>query len=256
MLSVLHAAAIARCRRHVHLDRAGAGRAQRHPAGRPDGRVANSHLRRRDARSSDSALTNSAGIATKTLTVGPLAEGQTASINACLNGTNQCVAFSAFGARPEYALLEAISGTSQILSASGTPTQIALRLLDMDGNPMAGGTVALYQALYAWTPPCSPHMVCPPGALLATQAATAISAIDGSVMFVPAAPARRGHQSPRPRRLGKHLDGECLDRAESLRPGTREQGNELAGNEGTVAGAAAGRRLGFAPAAPRPTIGT
>jgi hypothetical protein len=133
-----------------------------------------------------SVTSNSSGIATQTLTVGPLAEGQTASINACLNGTSQCVTFSAFGARPEYAALEAISGASQSLAASGTPNQIALRLLDMDGNPMAGGTVALYQALYAWTPPCSPHAVCPPGALLATQISTATSAVDGSVTFVPA----------------------------------------------------------------------
>jgi hypothetical protein len=131
------------------------------------------------------AITNSAGIASETLTVGPLAEGQVVSINACLNGTSQCVAFSAYGARPEYALLEPISGTSQTVAASGTPSQIALRLLDMDGNPMAGGTVALYQALYAWSPPCSPHTVCTEGALLATQAATAASAIDGSVTFLP-----------------------------------------------------------------------
>jgi hypothetical protein len=82
-------------------------------------------------------------------------------------------------------LLEPISGTSQTLAASGTPSQIALRLLDMDGNPMAGGTVALYQALYAWSPPCVPHTVCIQGALLATQAATATSAIDGSVTFLP-----------------------------------------------------------------------
>jgi hypothetical protein len=133
-----------------------------------------------------SVTTNSSGIATQALTVGPLAEGQTASINACLNGTIQCVAFTAFGARPEFAALEAISGTSQSLAASGTPNQIALRLLDMDGNPMAGGTVALYQALYAWTPPCSPNVVCPPGALLATQASTGTTAVDGSVTFVPA----------------------------------------------------------------------
>ncbi len=131
------------------------------------------------------ALTNSSGIATNTLTVGPLAEGQTASINACLNGTNQCVAFSAYGARPDYALLEAVSGTSQSLAASGTPSQIALRLLDMDGNPMAGGTVALYQALYAWSPPCSPNTVCTQGARLSTQASTATSAVDGSVIFTP-----------------------------------------------------------------------
>ncbi len=130
--------------------------------------------------------TNSSGIATQALSVGPLAEGQTASINACLNGTSQCVAFTAYGSRPEYAALEAISGTSQNLAASGTPNQIALRLLDMDGNPMAGGTVALYQALYAWTPPCSPNEICPPGALLTTEASAATTAVDGSVTFVPA----------------------------------------------------------------------
>jgi hypothetical protein len=134
---------------------------------------------------SSAAVTNSAGIATQTLTVGPLAEGQAVSMNACLNGTSQCVAFSAYGARPEYALLEPVSGTSQTLAASATPSQIALRLLDMDGNPMAGGMVALYQSLYAWSPPCSPHTNCAEGALLATQSAAATSAIDGSVTFLP-----------------------------------------------------------------------
>jgi hypothetical protein len=137
------------------------------------------------AQGSAAALTSSAGIATKNLTVGPLAEGQTASINACLNGTSQCVGFSAYGARPEYALLEPISGTTQTIATSGTPSEIALRLLDMDGNPMAGGTVALYQALHGWSPPCAPHTACKPGALLATQSSTATSAIDGSVTFVP-----------------------------------------------------------------------
>ncbi len=131
------------------------------------------------------ATTNSAGIATEALSVGPLAEGQVVTSNACVNGTSYCVAFSAYGARPEYALLEPISGTSQTVSASATPSLIALRLLDMDGNPMVGGTVSLYQALYAWSPPCSPHTECGQGALLATQAATATSAIDGSVSFNP-----------------------------------------------------------------------
>jgi hypothetical protein len=135
---------------------------------------------------SATALTTSAGIAAKMLVVGPLAEGQVASISACLNGTNRCVSFSAYGARPEYALLEAVSGVSQNLAASGTPSQIVLRLLDMDGNPMAGGTVALYQALYAWSPPCAAHAVCTPGTLLATEAGTATSAVDGTVAFIPA----------------------------------------------------------------------
>jgi hypothetical protein len=132
------------------------------------------------------ALTDSSGVATQTLSVGPLSEGQQALINACLNGTSQCVAFSAYGARPEYAILRPVSGVTQSLAASATPSQIVFRLLDMDGNPMAGGTVALYQALYAWTPPCVPPDLCAQGALLATQSATAFSAVDGSVAFIPA----------------------------------------------------------------------
>jgi hypothetical protein len=97
------------------------------------------------------------------------------------------VTFQAFGARPEFASLLAVSGTAQSLAASATPDMITMRLLDMNGNPMAGGTVALYEALYAWAPPCGPHSRCVQSQLLATQASTAISALDGTVSFTPAA---------------------------------------------------------------------
>jgi hypothetical protein len=138
------------------------------------------------ASSSGSATTNSNGIAALELTVGPLTEGQTVTATACLNGTSQCVTYTAFGARPEYATLEAVSGTSQSLAVSRTPSQITLRVLDSDGNPMAGGTVALYQALYAWAPPCPAHGRCAESELLATESSTATSAVDGSVTFSPA----------------------------------------------------------------------
>ncbi|MGA2351879.1 MAG: IPT/TIG domain-containing protein [Terracidiphilus sp.] len=135
---------------------------------------------------SGSVTTNANGIAAKALTVGPLTEGLTATAKACLNGTTQCVTYTAFGARPEYATLEAVSGTWQSLPMQGTPSQIILRVLDVDGNPMAGGMVTLYQALYAWAPPCPPQGRCAQSMLLATQAATATSALDGSVTFTPA----------------------------------------------------------------------
>jgi hypothetical protein len=96
------------------------------------------------------------------------------------------VAFSAFGARPEYAQLRAVSGTNQSVGISGTPAQIVLRLLDMDGNPMAGGMAILYQALYAWAPPCPAHGACASSELLAAQESTAVSAVDGTVVFMPA----------------------------------------------------------------------
>ncbi len=130
--------------------------------------------------------TNSIGVATKTLAVGPLAEGAQAVTTACVNGTQQCAQFTVLGARPEYGWLEAVSGTEQSVTVTGTPSQIVLRLRDMNGNPMAGGTVSLYQALYAWSPPCLAHGRCAQAALLSTQVANATSAIDGSVVFAPA----------------------------------------------------------------------
>ncbi|MGA7831455.1 MAG: IPT/TIG domain-containing protein [Terracidiphilus sp.] len=135
---------------------------------------------------SGAVTTNSSGIATMTLTVGALSEGQTATVNACLNGSSPCVTYTAFGARPEYASIVAVSGTAQSLSVQSTAAQITLRVLDMDGNPMAGASVVLYQALYAWALPCPPQGRCAQAPLLATQAATAASALDGSVTFIPA----------------------------------------------------------------------
>jgi hypothetical protein len=138
------------------------------------------------AQGSTAAITNGNGIAAKALTVGPLTEGQAATSAACLNGSNQCATFKALGARPEYAYLEAVSGTLQSLSVAGTPGQITLRVLDMNGNPMAGGIVTLYQSLYAWAPPCAPHTRCTQGTLLATESGVATSALDGTVTFSPA----------------------------------------------------------------------
>ena len=133
-----------------------------------------------------SSTTAANGIATKSLAVGPLAAGRQTTSTACLNGTSQCVNFVVLGARPEFAWLEAVSGTAQTLSVSGTPATITLRVRDMNGNPMAGGTVNLYQSLYAWTPPCQPHGRCAQAPLLATQIATAVSTLDGTVTFAPA----------------------------------------------------------------------
>ncbi len=132
------------------------------------------------------ATSNGNGIATTILAVGPLAEGQQTVSAACVNGTSQCANFTANGARPAYAYVEAVSGTVQNLSISGTPNEVVLRLRDMNGNPMAGGTVTFYQALYAWAPPCPPHGRCAASELLASQTSIATSDIDGTVIFTPA----------------------------------------------------------------------
>ncbi len=113
-------------------------------------------------------------------------EGQTATITACVNGTNQCVTYSAFGARSEYATLPAVDGTVQHLAGTATaPAPISMRLLDMRQRHGRRHSRAL-PGLVRVAPPCNPHVVCPPGILLSAQSATATSAIDGLITFTPA----------------------------------------------------------------------
>ena len=127
--------------------------------------------------------TDSYGFASATLTVGPLIAGQTAIANACLQGS--CASLSAFGARPEFATLAALSGTNQSVPVSASPTSVTLRALDMNGHPMAGGLVTVTQSLFTWTPPCPAHGRCTKGQLLGRQTSTFSSGLDGSFSIVP-----------------------------------------------------------------------
>ena len=130
-------------------------------------------------------VSNAFGIASATLTAGPLAEGQTVTANACLTGTSTCVQFTAFGSRPEFAGLVAVSGTSQSLMTGATPAPVTIRVLDANGNEMAGGIVKVYEELRAWAPPCPRRGRCSQAQLLATQTLTLTTALDGSVTFAP-----------------------------------------------------------------------
>lgn len=131
--------------------------------------------------------TNSDGIATSTLTVGPLAEGQSILSNACLVATTVCAGFNAFGSRPELATLAAVSGTSQSTNLATAPALVVIRVLDINGNPMAGASVSVHQSLFAWSPPCPRHGRCAEAQLLATQTIIATATLDGSVFIEPLA---------------------------------------------------------------------
>jgi hypothetical protein len=60
-----------------------------------------------------------------------------------------------------------------------------MRVLDNNGNPMAGGFVTVHQALYAWSPPCPRHGRCAQPQLLAVESTTVVSALDGTVTITP-----------------------------------------------------------------------
>ena len=131
--------------------------------------------------------TSAAGIATMTLTAGPIPEGQEATTLACVSGTVTCVSFAALGARPEFAYLEAVSGTSQDIAVTATAAPVVMRVRDMDGVAMAGGTVTVYESLYSWAPACAPHGRCAQAHLIERQTLTLTTALDGTVSFAPLA---------------------------------------------------------------------
>jgi phosphoribosylformylglycinamidine (FGAM) synthase-like enzyme len=86
---------------------------------------------------------------------------------------------------PEVALLTAVSGAGQTMSANQTPTQVVLRVTDAVGHPMAGGAVSFYETLMQWTPDCPPQGRCPSAPTLGIQTVQAVSGADGLVTLTP-----------------------------------------------------------------------
>jgi hypothetical protein len=136
---------------------------------------------------SAASLTNSSGLVSMQVTVGPLPANAWVNVTACVNGSSQCASVMALAEDPSLAFIEAISGTTQSAAVSVAPTPPIFRVWDPIGNPLAGVTVATYQALYAWSAPCQTEGLCPQTQLLATQATTSVSAVDGSLSVAPLA---------------------------------------------------------------------
>ncbi len=130
-------------------------------------------------------ISDANGLASATLVVGPLAEGQSITSNACLAGSTICAAFRAFGSRPEFAALTAVSGTRQSLATGTAPATVILRLRDANGNAMAGGSIHVSQTLYSWMPPCPRQGRCAQAPVLARKTMTLTSALDGTVVVIP-----------------------------------------------------------------------
>ena len=99
-LAVAHAAALARRRRHLHLDRPGPGPHERRSRRRPVGRLAN---RTGSGITAQGRPPPSPTPPASPPTPSPSARSPRAKpsrINACLNGTSQCVAFTAYRRAP------------------------------------------------------------------------------------------------------------------------------------------------------------
>ena len=126
------------------------------------------------------------GIAWTQVTNTPLSVGQSVAVQACITGaTAGCAAFSILCEDPSTAALIAISGAGQNLSVGDLVSPVVLRVVDANGQPLAGAQVSFYETLRQWTPPCQPSSPCPPAPVLASQTVDAISDASGLVTLDP-----------------------------------------------------------------------
>jgi hypothetical protein len=125
------------------------------------------------------------GTAANQIGAGPFSMSVAATANACLAGTNQCVAFTVTAVDPQTATLAAGSGTSQDVPAGQALAPVVLQVTDAFGNALVGATVILAQTLYAWTEPCATQGPCPPAPVLARQTLQMTSDIHGMVTVTP-----------------------------------------------------------------------
>ncbi len=130
---------------------------------------------------------NAAGMASTTVTAGPLAAGGTASVYACQSQSSVCATFTISAVHTELATLLPVSGVGQSLTAGGTPMLITLEVIDGVGHPVAGATVNFYQQMTAWQPPCPAQGRCPAPQQLGSLATSVTSDANGLVTLTPMA---------------------------------------------------------------------
>jgi hypothetical protein len=131
------------------------------------------------------SLSGRNGIVTQQLSIGPLAIGTIAPVNACLAPGSGCAQFNVVSVSPDLARLEPIGGIPQTLSASESFAPVMVEVTDAAGDPLAGAAVKFYETLDAWTPSCSAEAVCPPAPLIQQQTVQATSGSDGIVILNP-----------------------------------------------------------------------
>ncbi|HLH33739.1 MAG TPA: IPT/TIG domain-containing protein [Alloacidobacterium sp.] len=131
------------------------------------------------------SVSNSDGIASAQLSIGPLSAGADVPLYACLPGNTTCATFHIYSVHPETAQLVAMSGAGQTLNAADTPSPVVLKVTDSIGHPMAGAAVTFYESLQQWTPDCPSQGRCPSAPVLAAKAVQIMSGPDGVVTLIP-----------------------------------------------------------------------
>ncbi len=132
-----------------------------------------------------SSKSNAAGLASTTVTAGPLAQGATATVYACENGVSPCAAFTISAVSTTLAGLLPVSGVGQSLAATATAMPVTLEVVDGVGHPLAGAQVNVYQQMTAWEPPCPSTGRCAAAPVLGSSASTVTADQNGLITMTP-----------------------------------------------------------------------
>jgi hypothetical protein len=135
--------------------------------------------------SSAQNTSDSSGLVSNQIAVGPFSASVASSVSACIAGSTECANFTVTPVHPQDAGLAAWSGTVQYISLSQAFAPVVLRVTDAFGDPLAGATVTFAQTLDGWTEPCPAQGGCAPAPVLAKQMVQTNSGIDGSVTLTP-----------------------------------------------------------------------
>ncbi|SDG05012.1 IPT/TIG domain-containing protein [Terriglobus roseus] len=115
--------------------------------------------------------------------IGALRDGEAATVQACAWST-VCSTQNVIGVAAANLRAAVVSGDAQSRSASDSLSNVALRVLDTSGNPVAGAAVAVYQAVSGWQPACTSGR-CPTAPVYGTITSNAVSDDDGMVTVSP-----------------------------------------------------------------------
>lgn len=128
---------------------------------------------------------DSAGVASQSVVLGPLAAGSQASGQACAWAAAVCAGISAVGVDPVQWRLGTVSGAAQSVGVHTTFAPVVVQVTDGAGHAVAGSPVAIHQVVDAAAPPCPVLGRCPAPQPLASSDGAAVSDLNGLVSVVP-----------------------------------------------------------------------
>jgi len=116
-------------------------------------------------------------------TVGSLRDNETATVQACA-WASVCATQNLIGIAVSDLRVSAVSGDVQGVGMSDSLGNVVLRVTDAAGHPVAGASVALYQAVTGWQPSCTTGR-CAAAPIYGKATSTAMSNDDGLVTVLP-----------------------------------------------------------------------